>query len=64
MGLGLEGRLAASTSSKVARHQTNRERVLRNMLIRFDIVYTMRPLKDGLYNTSATEAMAEDRHGN
>jgi hypothetical protein len=28
----LEGRLAASTSNKAARHQTKRERVLGNML--------------------------------
>jgi hypothetical protein len=32
-GFDLEGRLAASTSSKVARHHIKRERVLRNMLI-------------------------------
>ena len=33
IGFDLEGRLAASTSSKVARHQMKRERVLRNILI-------------------------------
>jgi hypothetical protein len=33
IGFDLEGRLAASTSTKVARHQMKRERVLRNMLI-------------------------------
>jgi hypothetical protein len=33
IGFDLEDRLAASTSTKVARHQTKRERVLRNMLI-------------------------------
>lgn len=33
IGFDLEGRLAASTSSKAARHQMKRERVLRNILI-------------------------------
>jgi hypothetical protein len=33
IGFDLEGRLAASTSTKVARHQMKRARVLRNMLI-------------------------------
>jgi len=43
IGFDLDGRLTASTSSKVARHQMKRERVLRNMLICFDSVYTTLP---------------------
>ena len=64
IGFDLEGRLAASTSSEAARHQMKRERVLRNMLTALNLSIQCVPFEDGLYNSSATEAMAEDRYGN
>jgi hypothetical protein len=60
IGFDLEGRLAASTSTKVARHQMKRERVLKNMwIVLIQSAYTRWSLQDCLYNSSATEAMAD-----